>query len=175
VETKQRYPTWPGQKPQNLVIEPGRKIIVELWHNHPVKDQPLCHVRVKNLETMREGGRNEVQCDSGARLWLNVQSARAELGVGLFVELRGADGVRVTKVLKNSPAEREGIREGDRLIRLQGISVAEMDALDVKSKLNVYSRSGLDLEIKSKSGQLKKISVKEGPIYPRGVVQLSEK
>lgn len=165
IQAGTREPTWPNQTKSNVQIDAGAELTLQLWHDDPIKDHPLCHVTVRNLDSIREGGRNEFDCDGGARITLAVKKARAVMGLGFYYELRGSDGVRLTKILPRSPSERLGLSRGDQILAINGNPVSKMDGLQVQSTINTNSRSGLTLKLKSHSGT-RELKIKEGPIYP---------
>ena len=166
VAAKTREATWPDQKKENHRIAQGQEIFIEVWDKNPVVDHPICHAKVKDLNYLRDGGDGEIWCDSGARVWLHVEPARAMLGLGLYYESRGAEGVRVTRVAGGSPAERASLSAGDRILAIQGKKVADMDALAIRSLINQHARPGLELDVWFQSGKRHLVKLKEGPIYP---------
>lgn len=166
VQSRTRSPTWPNQKKQNHRITSESMIFVEVWHNNPMTNQPICRARVRDLATMRSGGNNEIWCDSGARVRLHVEPARGLYGIGLYYETRGNDGVQVTRVVGDSPAARAGLSAGDKILAIQGKKVAEMDALEVRSSINLNARSGLELDVWFSNGKRHLITLKEAAIYP---------
>lgn len=166
VEPHTRNPTWSKQDKLNYRIDPDSMIFVEVWDDNAMTDHPICRARVRDLSAIRDGGNNEIWCDSGARVRLHVERARGVLGLGLYYETRGADGVRVTRVLSGSAAERAGLGPGDRILAIQGEKVSGMDALKVRSMMNLHSRAGLELDVWFQNGKRHLISVKEEAIYP---------
>src|SRR5258708_22262669 len=62
--------------------------------------------------------------------------ARPWLGVAMDADTQGA-GVRVGHVVRGSPAEKAGIREGDRIVRLAGSGIAR--SADVVRVVSGYS------------------------------------
>ncbi len=165
VEPGNRKPSWPDQRRANYRLQHSDDLFVELWATG-VADVPLCALRVRDIEHLRGGGNAEFSCDSGARLFLRVEPARAVVGLGLFYELRGSDGVKVTRVQGQSPAARAGLRAGDRILSIQGQPVAKLDALGVRGKINRDARAGVTLDILRESGERAEITIAEGPIYP---------
>jgi membrane-associated protease RseP (regulator of RpoE activity) len=166
VQANTREPNWPKQDKENLRIRAGAKIFVEVWDDNPVTDHPICRAKVRNIDSLREGGENEIWCDSGARVRLHVESAKPLLGIGLYYETRGRGGVRVTRVVSNSPAARAGLSTGDRILAVQGKPVTAMDALEVRSAINLHSRTGLKLDVWFQNGKRHVIELKEGSLYP---------
>lgn len=165
-QSRTREPTWPDQDKENLRIHPRSKVYIEVWDNNAMTDMPICRVKVRDLEALREGADNEFWCDSGARVRLHVEPAKAMLGIGLYYETRGQDGVRVTRVVENSPAARAGLGEGDRILAINGKRVSDMDALQIRSEINLHARSGLELDVWFANGQRHLVKLKEGALFP---------
>jgi carboxyl-terminal processing protease len=88
------------------------------------------------------------------------------VGIGLYYETRGRDGVRVTRVVKDSPAARAGLKPGDRIIAINGKRVATLDALQVRSEMNLHARSNLELDVWFKGGERHIVKLKEGALFP---------
>lgn len=161
-----RRPTWPKQEPKNYSIPAGAELTLELWVSDAIQDKPLCQVAVLDLDHLRDGGRAEFDCDSGAYITLGVEPAHAVVGLGFYYELRGGDGVRVTRVLQHSPATRAGLTVGSSIQTIQGKSVVPMDALAVRSAMNANSRTGVRMDVEDPSGKRRVLTLKDGPIYP---------
>lgn len=166
VESGTRKPTWPGQRKANYRISDEAKVTVEMWDSNPGPDHPLCKEELGSLERLRGGLREEIQCVSGARLFLVVEKARPMVGSGFYYELRGSDGARITRVIPESPAGRAGLQPGDRIVELEGNSVSEMEALAIRSTITKNLRSGLELTIVSSGGKNRELVLEEGAIYP---------
>lgn len=166
VESGNRRPEWKSQRLANYRIPHGADISLEVWDSTPVTDHPVCNEVVLDLQEMRAGAAGLIDCDSGARVWLHVEPARPLLGAGLYYELRGPDGVRVTRVAARSPAERAGLRAGDQIIKIQGELVKGMDAFAVRSRMNSNVRQGLKLDLRTVQGDWRTVELLEGPIFP---------
>jgi len=166
VESNTLRPTWPDQTRANYRIRSGAQVKVELWDSNPMINHPVCSEVVLNLhDNVNEGRPLEIDCDSGARIRLQVEPARAKLGIGMWYELRGG-GVAVTRVLAESPAARAGLRRGDEVVKIQGEDVKTMDEDRVKSLINANASVGVTLEVMRGPGQTQVFKVKSGPIYP---------
>ena len=161
-----RKPSWPKQERKNYRVRHGADLTIEMWVTDAIQDKPLCQVTVLDLPHLRDGGRSDFDCDSGARITLAVEPAHAVIGLGFYYELRGAEGVRITRVMKHSPAARAGLVEGTRIQTIQGKSVVPMDALEVRSAMNANSRAGVRLDIETSNGIRRVITLQDGPIYP---------
>lgn len=168
VAPRTRKPSWPDQPFRNYRILNEAVIYVEVWDRNANGNLPICRERIRDLAQMRDGGSNEIWCDSGARAWLSVEPARGLRGLGLYYETRGADGVRVTRVIGLSPAARAGIRQGDRILAIAGKKVAEMDPLQIQSEMNLHSRTGVKLDVWFKNGKRHLVTLKEAAVYPLG-------
>lgn len=160
-------PTWPEQRRANYRIGRGADVRVELWDEKTMKNRPICLKRLGSLQDEVAPTPVEFVCEeSGARIVMNILPGRPLLGLGLYYELQGAGGVRVTRVVEESPASRAGITPGTRVLVLQGRSVQEMDALDVKSAINANSRTGVSMELLTPEGRRLSVTLKEAAMYP---------
>jgi hypothetical protein len=166
IERGQRKPTWSGQTLANYRISPGDRVVVELWDDEALVDTPVCGFRINDIREFLDDRAEDITCESGARIRLHVEPARALVGVGLSYELRGSDGVQVVRVVGQSPAARAGLGAGDRILAIQGENVMAMDALGIKSKINTHARTGLELDVWFANGTRKKVTLLEGPMYP---------
>jgi len=165
-QSSTRAPTWPDQVRQNYRVAPGSEIFVEVWDDNPMINKPICRAQVRDLSSLREGANNEFWCDSGARVRLGVEPARGMLGLGLYYEPRGTEGVKVTRVVEQSPASRAGLRAGDRILAINGKDVKQLDGNQVRSAINEKARTGVKLDVWYQNGKRHIVEVKEGPLYP---------
>jgi hypothetical protein len=156
-------PRWPNQARANYRILPSSRVRVELWDSNPINNHPICVQSVENLRSDARGGTIEVICDSGARLELRVERARAQLGLGLRYELQN-DAAYITAVAPESPAARAGLRHGDQIVAIQGHAVDGMEAGQARTLVNAHARRGLRLRLK-RGAKVQDIRLKEGPIY----------
>jgi hypothetical protein len=165
-QSSTRAPTWPKQTRQNYRVAPGSQIFVEVWDDNPMINKPICRSQVRDLPALREGANNEIWCDSGARVRLGVEPARAMVGLGLYYEPRGTEGVRVTRVVEYSPAARAGLQAGDRILAINGKDTRQLDGNQVRSAINEKAKTGVKLDVWYQSGKRHIVEIKEGPLYP---------
>ena len=165
-QSKTRQPSWPDQKAANYRIAKHSRIYVEVWDDNPMTNKPICRAAVRDFENMAQGGNNEIWCDSGARVRLVVEPAKALVGMGLWFEVRGTEGVRVTRVAPNSPASRAGLSEGDRILAINGKQVKGLNEKQVQSAVNSSIKKGISLDVWFKSGERHLVKLEEGAIYP---------
>jgi membrane-associated protease RseP (regulator of RpoE activity) len=166
VEANTLRPTWPDQPHANYRIRPGAAVKVELWDSNAMVNTPVCTETVLNIhDSANEGRPLRIDCNSGARILLQVEPAHPKLGIGLWYELKSG-GVAVTRVLEESPAARAGLRKGDEIVSIQGEEVRKMDDDRAQSLINANASVGVELEIKRGPATTEKIKVKNGPMYP---------
>jgi membrane-associated protease RseP (regulator of RpoE activity) len=168
VESNTLRPTWPDQTRANYRIRSGAAVKIELWDSNPMVNHPVCSETIFSLhDGAQEGRAMEIDCDSGARIRLQVEPARAKLGIGMFYELKsGAGAVTITRVLAESPAARAGLRRGYEIVKIQGEDVKNMDTDRAQSLINANASVGVKLEIRRDAGGNQLVTVKNGPIYP---------
>lgn len=165
VQSNTLTPTWPDQKRANYVLGSHPRVRIELWDSNPISNHPICVKVVRNLDEEIVQDTLSLTCDSGAHIDLTIAPARPKLGLGLYYELRTND-IGVTRVVRESPASRSGIRKGDQIVRIQGRDVKNMDEGEAKSLINAHARSGLSLLVRHENGKVQDVTLKEGPMYP---------
>jgi hypothetical protein len=165
VQSNTLKPTWPGQQRSNHHIPKGSSLKLELWDSNAINNHPICVRTLRNVERETEHGRIDVECESGARVRLIVEPARAKMGLGFWYELRN-DEVWITRTIQHSPAARAGLRAGDQILKIQGREVRGMDDGQPRSLINTNSRTGLDLLVRHADGRTETVKLMEGPIYP---------
>lgn len=157
-------PTWPGSPEGNFRIPPRSTLRVEMFDQNPMKHRPICLFEFSGVDDDVFAGGREAKCDGGATLGLIVERARAEVGVGLALEVRRTE-VLVTQVEEESPASRAGLMRGDRIVAIQGKTVAEMGPGEARSLVNANTRMGIELVILEPDGGTRTVRLKDGPIY----------
>ncbi|MEU5215703.1 S41 family peptidase [Streptomyces sp. NPDC020807] len=77
----------------------------------------------------------------------------AYTGVGLSAGRSGADGVRVTRVQDGGPADRAGLRVGDRIVAVDGREVDGLSVSEVVSLLRGDGEPGTPVELRVGRGR----------------------
>lgn len=165
-EARTFSPTWPSAPKGNFILEEGDRVRVELWESRPVNDRPI---GVRELRFAKEDLTDEhellVALDGGADVVLKVEAARAQVGLGFRYELRGLDGVYLTRVFALSPAGRAGLEVGDQIIAIDGRPTKGMTPPEIQSLLNMQHPGGFQLKLARKDGSLVALTLREGAIY----------
>jgi len=165
VEAKTLTPTWPGSKRGNFTLSRGDRIRVELWESRPVADRPIGVRELTFTGDLTDENELIVSLEGGAEVTLKVESARPVVGFGLSYELRGVDGVFVTRVIQHSPAGRAGIKPGDQIISIDGRPTSGMNEAEIRSLMNMQHPLGLALQLHRADGTAYALSLKDGAIY----------
>lgn len=158
-------PDWSSGPRGNFEIGPDDRLRVELWHDHPINDQPIGVRDIgKPQADWTASGMVRVTFDSGGEVVLAWQPAHAVYGLGLWYELR-TGACYVTRTLEHSPATRAGLAKGDRIVRIGGRQVEHMSTDEVRSAFGAIPTSGLDLLVRHRDGTTSEVRLVEGPIY----------
>lgn len=159
-------PTWPSAPRGNFVLEEGDRIRVELWESRPVSDRPIGVRDVRFAKAdLTDDAELIVPLEGGAELVLKIEAARPEVGLGFRYELRGLDGVFLTRVFELSPAGRAGLNVGDQVVAIDGRPTKGMSPAEIQSLLNMQHPAGFQLQLKRQDGSLIALTLKEGAIY----------
>lgn len=164
-ESNTMHPTWPTQVRANYRIDPGSKVVVEVWDSNPIHNDPICVVSVDSIHDKASDITSELLCNSGARVQLRIEAARPKVGLGFAYELQ-SQSVKVTKVIEHSPASRVGLSTGVEIKSIQGKKVTELDADQIRSLINANGQTGLQLDIRQPDGTSKAVELKEAAMYP---------
>lgn len=164
-ESNTMHPTWPTQVRANYRIDPGAKVVVEVWDSNPIHNDPICVVRVDSIHDKASEVASELLCNSGARVQLRIEAARPKVGLGFAYELQ-SQAVKITKVIEHSPASRAGLSRGAEITSIQGKKVTELDADQIRSLINANGQTGLQLDIRLPDGTSKTVELKEAAMYP---------
>jgi hypothetical protein len=159
-------PTWPDGPAGNFYIAPTDRFRVELWDSNPINDHPIGIKDIKEVSDDDERRSEiDVECDTGARVKVAFEPAHSRLGLGFFYELRVGEIV-VTRVYKESPAARAGMKPGDQITMLDNKAVSEMKTGEVQSTINTPHLEGMPTKIRHPNGQEVVVTLKEGAIFP---------
>jgi hypothetical protein len=159
-------PTWPDQKRANYRLPEDARYRIELWDSNPINNHPIC---VKNVHNLRDDVGPvpvDIECESGAHISLRVEPAHARWGLGFSYELRTLGAIGVTRVLAESPASRAGLEVGEEVLEIQGKRVEKMEEGEAQSLINSNAQTGVELLVRGKDKAERKVTLKEGVIYP---------
>ncbi|MCA9639867.1 MAG: PDZ domain-containing protein [Myxococcales bacterium] len=165
VQSNTVSPTWPNQKKANYRIPSGGRLRVEVWDSNPVNNHPICVKKLMSLKEDAYQGEVSFDCASGAQVTLRVEPAHAKIGLGFYYELRTED-IFVSRVIAESPAGRAGIAKGDEVLEIQDKAVKSFEDGEAQSLVNANASMGVKLKLRKPTGDVKTVTVKNGPIYP---------
>jgi hypothetical protein len=167
IESDTLTPSWPDQEAANYRILPNDKVQVELWDSNPLTNLPICTEAIRDIAELASGDQPvvEIRCDNGGRVELVIEPAHGKLGLGFDYELR-TEGAMFTKVIKESPAGRAGLRPGDEIITAQETLVSKMEDGGLQSIINANAALGLRLGIRSSDGSKRNVTLRDGSVYP---------
>jgi len=167
VQSDTLRPTWPDQEPANYIIRKSDTVRVELWDSNPLTNHPICVENISELVRSVPSGEPEleVRCDNGGWIHLVVEPAHGKFGLGFSYEV-GSGVASLTKVVRESPAGRAGLRGGDQILSVQGKQVSAMEEGALQSLINANASIGVTLEVKGPDARKKTATFKDGAVYP---------
>jgi hypothetical protein len=158
-------PTWPDQKRANYKIPKDATVRVEIWDSNPLNNHPICIKRLRDFQDAIGPVPYEIDCDSGAHIRIRAEPAHGRWGLGFNYELRTA-GAAISQVMPESPASRAGLVIGEEIVEIQGKKVDQMEQGEAQSLVNANAQAGVELLVRGKDGAERRITVKEGIVYP---------
>lgn len=158
-------PKWPGSPSGNYRIAAGDKIEVQLWDSNPLNDTPIGTYLATLTPDMLDAQEAVFPMSGGGEVTVAIQPAKPIWGAGFWYELRN-DSAYVTRVIDSSPASREGIKPGDRILSINGKDLDKMSTDEMRSLLGSFPTGGLTLAVHHAGGATMQAVVREGPIYP---------
>jgi hypothetical protein len=163
--SEQLTPSWPKQKGSNIYIRPASELKIAVMDDDAIDDAIVCEGMLPppTVEQL-EAGEMMVRFQRGAWLRLEISKAHALYGLGLDYAIT-QDVLQVTRVLKHSPAGREGLKAGDRIVQLAGKDPMELGWVRIKTALRTIPIDGLSLIARS-GKEDRSMVLKEGPVYP---------
>ena len=82
------------------------------------------------------------------------------VGVGIAISFDGNDNVWIAKVVSGGPAARAGIKEGDKLLAIDGRSVTDFPKAEVLNRIRGTEGSEISLTVRTKGGRTRKVTMK---------------
>lgn len=135
-------PRFDESLPGNVTIPSGEPFRIELWDHDEVDGDPIGVWRGTGLPgNVLPGADARVTLDSGAVVVMRVEPPHAHEGSGITKYEVRSEWLRVIEVVQSSPASRAGIREGDRIVAIEGQNVAELGEAAAASKLSMGGRN----------------------------------
>jgi len=158
-------PSWPDSPSGNFRLAVGDKIEVQLWDNNPLNDTPIGTHLVTLSPDMLDAQEAVFPISGGGEVTLAIKPAKPIWGAGFWYELRN-DSAYVTRVIDSSPASRQGVKAGDRILSINSKNLDKMSTGEMRSHLGSFPTGGLTLTVQHSEGATLQVVVKEGPIYP---------
>ena len=158
-------PEWSASHPFNLRIPESAKVRLEMWDDNALVSHPICNQGIRDIQDVASVGQTEIECDSGATVTLVVRPPKARLGIGLYYEPRGKEAV-VTRVIGASAAGRAGLKAGDAILSVGGRALKDLQTGELESILSSQSSAGFIVEVRASDGQVRKVELRDEPIYP---------
>ncbi len=131
---------WAGQAAAQRVKDPYTPLetlvrvisIVERGYVEEIDREVLIEAAIDGV--LERLDRHSTWLDAATWQGLQRETEGAYTGIGVEVTV-GADGPRIVRVLPGSPAEREGLAPGDRLLAIDGTPVESADADTIATAL----------------------------------------
>jgi hypothetical protein len=159
-----RRPKFPNPSP-NLGFDRSARVRLELWDRDGVGADPIGIYEGRALSEVFIDSDTTVTLDGGATVTLRLRKPEPRAGTGIAeYELRPSALV-VRAVLPNSPAARGGLRDGDRIVAIDGKAVSGMSEAAADSALALASQRASQLTVE-RDGKKRTIKLDSGFVWP---------
>jgi len=159
-------PVWNATLPANILVGHSDKFSIEIWDKDSgLAGDPLGHSHNTGLPvTARPDSEASLTLSNLGTLRLIVSAPKPHQGVGLEVEIR-PDELKVLEVTPHSPAERAGIKVGDRIVEVGPLSVSHMADQDALSHLSLAADRDKKLVVVDDKGARREIELDNDPLW----------
>ena len=159
-------PEWDAMLPRNVRFPHGVELRFELWDDDGLSSDPIGVRRYEGLPTRAlPGAPLRVTFASGAALTLRLHEPRAHRGLGVRTFEIRSDALKVVDVEPLSPAGRAGLGAGDRIMAIDGRTVAELGGEKAASMLGFAAERGQRLTVKREDGRMDQVALDRGYIW----------
>lgn len=159
-------PKWNVTLPANILVGPDDKFSIEVWDRDSGMDgDPLGHSHTNGLPiTARADSEASLTLSNLGTIRILISDPRPLQGVGLDVEIHPGE-LRVRAVSPHSPAERAGIKPGDRIVEIGPLSVSHMSDQDALSNLSLAADRHKKLVMLDDKGARREVELDDKPLW----------
>lgn len=161
--------TWePGVASGNFELAPQAELELAVFDRGALNDRPLAEGKLDAPDdTDLSRGFMEVdigRVGSPGTVRLEVSRARALRGVGFDVEVFGST-VKVSRVIRHSPAGRAGFEVEDEILAVDGVELRKLQPRQLISAMNGFGHHPAQVLVKHAKGTTETFRIAEGPCY----------
>lgn len=147
-----------------LRVRPDSVLRFELWDDDGVVDQPVGAEQVTGIPSSAlDGGNWVIRYQGNAFLRLGARPPEARFGMGVTFEVH-EDYLRVISVEEGSPGAAAGLREGDRIVAIDGRTVQDLGELDAHQAMDRGAVRQVTLTV-ARGDARTPITVSPGAVY----------
>lgn len=152
--------------PRNIEVDPSKELRLELWDQDAGSGDVIGIWRGRGLPpNALPGAEARIMLEGGATLVFRVDAPRAHVGLGVEQYEVHDDALKVLGVLPHSPAARAGVREGDRIVAIDGRTVEDLGESGSASALSMAgTRRGAKLTL-DRGGRQETVELDGGYVW----------
>lgn len=158
------HPEWRAAE-VTLRVRPDSVLRFELWDEDGMVDQPVGAEEVTGVPSSAlDGGNWIVRFQRNAFLRLSARPPEARYGMGVTFEVH-EDYLRVLAVEPGAPGAAAGLREGDRIVALDGRRVQDLGEIQSHQAMDRASVRPVVLRVEREGSSPSTITVSPGAVY----------
>ena len=160
----QDHPQFNASPPKNLAIDRDAKVRFELWDDDGVTSDPIGVYEGRALGEAIVDADTILKLEGGATLTVRVERPEAHRGTGIALYEVRKNALVLLDILPNSPAQRAGLKAGDRIVALDGRTIEELGPKKAESALVLSAQNQSELMV-DRNGKSQVVKLDRGLVW----------
>jgi hypothetical protein len=158
------HPEFDASPPRNFAFKPDTKLRLELWDKDGVSADPIGIYEGRGLGQAIIGAPTTIKLEGGATITVKVDRPVPHFGSGIALYEVRHHALVIIKVVGNSPADRAGLKAGDRITAIGGKLIDDLPHGQAESALTQAGQTGSELTVEQ-NGAYRRVKLDDGYVW----------